>query len=30
MINFANNLILDFEKDSDHRISAICICAQKS
>ena len=24
MINFANNLILDFEKDSDRRISAIC------
>ena len=24
MINFANNLILDFEKDSDCRISAIC------
>lgn len=23
MINFANNLILDFEKDSNHRISAI-------
>ena len=24
MINFANNLILDFEKDSDRRISTIC------
>lgn len=24
MINFANNLILEFEKDSDRRISAIC------
>ena len=24
MINFANDLILDFEKDSDRRISAIC------
>ena len=24
MINFANNLILDFEKDSDLRISGIC------
>ena len=24
MFNFANNLILDFEKDSDRRISAIC------
>ena len=24
MINFANNLILDFEKDSDMRISGIC------
>ena len=24
MINFASNLILDFEKDSDRRISAIC------
>ena len=24
MINFANNMILDFEKDSDRRISAIC------
>lgn len=24
MINFANNLILDFEKDSDRRISGIC------
>ena len=24
MINFANNLILDYEKDSDSRISAIC------
>lgn len=24
MINFANNLILSFEKDSDRRISAIC------
>ena len=24
MGNFANNLILDFEKDSDRRISAIC------
>ena len=24
MINFANNLILDFEKDSDRRIAAIC------
>ncbi|MDO5127918.1 MAG: HD domain-containing protein [Eubacteriales bacterium] len=24
MINFANNLILDYEKDSDRRISAIC------
>lgn len=24
MKNFANNLILDFEKDSDRRISAIC------
>ena len=24
MINFANNLILDFEKDSDRRISVIC------
>ena len=24
MINFANNLIWDFEKDSDRRISAIC------
>ena len=24
MINFANNLVLDFEKDSDRRISAIC------
>ena len=24
MINFANNLILDYEKDSDRRISSIC------
>ena len=24
MLNFANNLVLDFEKDSDRRISAIC------
>ena len=24
MINFANNLIVDFEKDSDRRISRIC------
>lgn len=24
MINFANNMILDFEKDSDRRLSAIC------
>ena len=24
MINFANNLIMEFEKDSDRRISAIC------
>ena len=24
MINFANNLIVDFEKDSDRRISGIC------
>ena len=24
MINFANNFILDYEKDSDRRISAIC------
>ena len=24
MINFANNLIVDFEKDSDKRISGIC------
>ena len=24
MINFANNLILDFEKDSDRRMSGIC------
>lgn len=24
MINFANNLILEFEKDSDRRISVIC------
>ena len=24
MINFANHLILDFEKDSDRRISTIC------
>ena len=24
MINFANNLVLDFEKDSDRRISGIC------
>ena len=24
MINFASNLILDFEKDSDRQISAIC------
>ena len=24
MREFANNLIVDFEKDSDHRISAIC------
>ena len=24
MINFAKNLILDYEKDSDRRISAIC------
>ena len=24
MINFANNLIIDFEKDSDRRMSGIC------
>ena len=25
MINFANKMLLDFEKDSDRRISGICI-----